>query len=63
MFDYTPEGIKLNQGELALCQLDFINRKLKKINRNLSLILLLGVGLTLVKYKNEIKELKNMKGE
>ena len=63
MFDYTPEGVNNYQSNVAISKLYSIDKKLKKINRNLSILTLLGLSITLFINKDKIKELKNLKGE
>jgi hypothetical protein len=63
MPDYTPEGVKAHQMDMAVRELHSINKKLKKINRNIRLLTLLSVAITIFKYKDKIKEFNPMKGE
>lgn len=63
MRDYTPEGIAVRQMEETNTHLYYISKRLKKINRGLRLIAFVGITMSLVKYKNDIKELIKMKGE
>ena len=64
MFDYTQEGLRARQGDLAVGYLNLIDTKLEKINRKLTLITLVVVGTTLYKNKEVLKDLKNhLKGE
>lgn len=64
MVDYTPEGVRYNQGEIAVSHLYLINKQLRKINRRLSIACLAGVVFISVKHKDSIKEFINkMKGE
>ena len=61
--DYTPEGIHHYQTELGVSYLHLIDKKLKKINRNVKILTLLGITLVILKNKDTIKQLKNVKGE
>lgn len=64
MFDYTPEGVAYNQGSVAIGYLDSIDTRLKKINRSLKVLTLLGITLVIVTRKDDIKkQLKKVKGE
>lgn len=63
MYDYTPEGLASRQGDIAVSYLYLIDKKLAKINRKLTIITMFTVGAVLIKNKNVLKELKNMKGE
>ena len=63
MFDYTPEGVRYNQGEIAISHLYSMEKQLKKLNRKLSMLCLAGVTFIAVKHKDKIKEFINMKGE
>ena len=63
MFDYTPEGIRATQGDLAIAYLNLIDAKLAKINRKLSIIVLLAVGTLVYRNKDAIIAFKNTKGE
>lgn len=57
--DYSAEGLKSYQYDAAVRQLHAINKSLKKISRNFTLITLIGVGVTAYK----IGVLKYVKGE
>ena len=62
--DYTTEGIKAYQLETVVGHLYKIDKRLKKINRNLALLTILGITLTCVKHKDKLKKcLNNTKGE
>lgn len=63
MFDYTPEGLRQTQSDIALAYLNLMDTKLKKINRKLFILSLLGVAAFVIKHKDDIKNLINMKGE
>ena len=63
MFDYTQEGLMARQADLTVAYLNLIDTKLAKINRKLSLITILAVGMVVYKNKDVLMELKNMKGE
>lgn len=63
MYDYTPEGIRHNQLNLTVAYLNLIDKKLAKISRRLTTLTLLGIAVFVIKHKNDIKELKNMRGE
>lgn len=62
MYDYTPNGLVVSQMDMANSYLYLIDKKLKKINRSLRVIVVLGVTVSLFKYKDKIKELINEKG-
>ena len=63
MFDYTPEGVRYNQSEIAVSHLYSINKQLKKLNRKLTTLCLAGDVLIVVKHKDKIEEFIKMKGE
>lgn len=63
MFDYTPEGIKAQQNDIALSYLHLMDKKLKKINGKLRTIAFLGMVLVAIKCKGVIEEQIKMKGE
>ena len=62
MHDYTTNGLVLSQMDMANSYLYLIDKKLKKINRNLRLIAFVGVTVSLYKHKDKITELINLKG-
>lgn len=61
--NYTPEGISQYQYDIAVSYLHLIDKKLKKIGRNISILTILGIGLAVYNHKDKLKKLKNMKGE
>lgn len=61
--DYTPEGVKYNQREIAISHLYFINKELKKLNRTISTICVAGIIFVTAKHKDKIVEFIKMKGE
>ena len=63
MIDYTPEGVRYNQGEVALSYLYQTNKQLKKLNRKLTMLYLAGIIFVSVKYKDSIMEFIKTKGE
>lgn len=60
--DYTSDGIRNNQIGVGVGQLCAINKKLKKTNRYLVLISVIGVTCLAFKFK-AFKEFIDMKGE
>ena len=62
MHDYTSTGLVVSQMDMANSYLYLIDKKLKKINRNLRFVAILGVTVSLFKHKDKIKELINLKG-
>ena len=64
MYDYTPEGFRARQADLTVAYLNLIDSKLAKINRKLTIITMLAIGVAVYKNKDVITaELKKMKGE
>ena len=63
MFDYTPEGLKEMQSDIALAYLNLIDKKLGKIKRRLTVITLVVVATAIYKNKDVIEKINNMKGE
>lgn len=63
MFNYTPEGVQNLQMTYALDQGDEMNKFLKGINRSLKILSLLAIAKFVITYKDDIKKLKNLKGE
>lgn len=63
MFDYTEEGYRARQADLTVAYLSLIDSKLAKIQRRLTVLMILGAGVMLYKNKRIIKELKKLKGE
>lgn len=63
MIDYTEEGFRARQMDLTVGYLNLIDNKLAKIQRRLTVLTVLGVGVLLYKNKKVIKELKKLKGE
>ena len=57
--DYSADGLKSYQYDAAVRQLHSINKSLKKISRNFTLIALVAVGVTAYK----IGVFKHVKGE
>ena len=62
MIDYTPEGIRQNQIDIGLSYQYLIDKKLKKANRYLFLLTLIGLTTVAFKFK-AFKEFIEMKGE
>lgn len=62
MKDYTPEGVREHQIDIGVSYLHLIDKKLKKTNKYLGI--LVGVGLVsfALRFK-AFKELIGMKGE
>lgn len=58
--DYTPEGIKAHQMDLAVGYLNLIDKKLAKANRRLTV---LAVAALAVLYFKVYKKDKETKGE
>lgn len=63
MVDYTPEGIKYNQREIAISHLYLMNKELRKLNRKLTMLCLAGIVFITVKHKDKIEEFIKTKGE
>lgn len=61
--DYTPEGIRYLHSERILSQLDTVNKSLKKINKKLTVVAVAGLAYVVLKRKDIITNIKNMKGE
>lgn len=63
MFDYTEDGLRARQADLTVAYLNLIDTKLAKINRRLTMLTAIAVGVILYKNKETLKSLKNLKGE
>lgn len=63
MHDYTTNGLVVSQMDMANSYLYLIDKKLKKINRNLRFVAIVGVATILFNHKDKIKELINLKGD
>lgn len=63
MHDYTSSGLVVSQMDMANSYLYLIDKKLKKINRNLRIIAFVAITTSLYKHKDKIKELIKMKGD
>ena len=57
--DYSAEGLKRRQYDAAVTQLHSISKSLKKINKRLTILTLIGVGVAAYK----VGVLKYVKGE
>ena len=62
MFDYTPEGVQAYQNDAALKRLFTIDKTLRKIDKKLGFITIVGIGYLLYVNKAKIQE-KFAKGE
>lgn len=62
MKDYTPEGVRYDQIDTALSYQYLIDKKLKKNNRYLCLLTLIGLTSLAFKFK-AFKEFLGMKGD
>jgi hypothetical protein len=62
MHDYTTNGLVVSQMDMANSYLYLIDKKLKKLNRSLRVIAIVGVATMVFKHKDKIKELINLKG-
>lgn len=64
MINYTPEGIREMQSDMALALIDRIDDKLAKTNRRLGILILLGVAAMGIAHKDFIiSQVKKLKGE
>lgn len=63
MMDYTPEGVKYNQREIAISHLYLINKELRKLNRKISTLCFAGIIFVVTKHRDKIVEFIKMKGE
>lgn len=60
--DYTPEGVRANQIDIAVSYQYLLDKKLKKTNRYLALLTLISLTSLAFKFK-AFKELIGMKGD
>jgi hypothetical protein len=64
MFDYTPEGHAIRQGDIAVAYLDLIDKKLAKLNRRVGVLTLAITAAVIFKNKEIIiNKVQYMKGE
>lgn len=64
MFDYTPEGHAMRQGDLAIAYLDLIDKKLAKLNRRVGTLVFVMTAIIILKNKEVIlSKIETMKGE
>lgn len=62
MRDYTPEGVRENQIDIAVSYQYLMDKKLKKTNRYLFLLTLIGLTSLAFKFK-AFKEFVGLKGD
>ena len=63
VFDYTPEGIRANQSDIALSYLHLMDKKLAKIDRSLKFMIFAAIGTVVFNHVDDIKEFIKRKGE
>ncbi len=62
MHDYTPEGVKYNQREIAISHLYLIDKELRKMNRKLNVATIAILVFLGFKHKDKIKKIIRMEG-
>ena len=64
MIDYTEEGLRARQGDIAVAYLNMIDTKLAKLNRRVRTLTVLVAAAIIFKNKQVIiNKVKTMKGE
>lgn len=64
MFDYTPEGIGMTQGDLTVTYLNLIDKKLEKLNKRVRTLTFIVAAAVIFKNKKEIiNKIEKLKGE